>query len=86
MVPILKSNPNYCCNQIARTTDTNAASLISLLGIVTSGVQQVGLSCNPMSTVGTGPNPCTAIPAYCTGQDISGLIVFNCCDTNDPSC
>ncbi|KAF9220613.1 fungal hydrophobin [Gyrodon lividus] len=71
-----------CCNQ---TLDANsgAASLLGILDILTSVDGLVGLSCTPITVIGTGSGAdCQQQPVCCTGNTYNGFINTGCSPFN----
>ncbi|KAF9007119.1 fungal hydrophobin-domain-containing protein [Cyathus striatus] len=72
-----------CCDSVQAANSPAASSLLSVLGIVVQDVTaQVGLTCSPISVVGTGGNSCTAQPACCTNNSFNGVVALGCTPIN----
>ncbi|KAH7883461.1 hydrophobin 2 [Phlebopus sp. FC_14] len=69
-----------CCNQVESASDPTVTTLASLLGIVLGPVDAlVGLSCTPITVIGTGSGAtCTQQPVCCTDNNYNGLINVGC--------
>ncbi|KAF9453384.1 fungal hydrophobin [Macrolepiota fuliginosa MF-IS2] len=67
-----------CCNSVTHASDSSAATLASLLGLVLSPETAVGITCSPLSAVGIGGNSCNAQPVCCENNNFNGLIAVGC--------
>ncbi|KAL5487565.1 hypothetical protein ACEPAI_5673 [Sanghuangporus weigelae] len=72
-----------CCNSVQSAGSSDAAGLLGLLGIVLDGLDiPVGLTCNPISVIGTGTSGCSAHPVCCEDNSHGNLISLGCIPVN----
>ncbi|KAM5541799.1 hypothetical protein V8D89_004528 [Ganoderma adspersum] len=74
------TGPIQCCNTVEKASDSGAAAILGLLGIVLQDLNVlVGLSCSPISVIGVGgSNSCSATAVCCQNNNVGGLISIGC--------
>ncbi|KAI9570832.1 hydrophobin 2 [Boletus coccyginus] len=73
-----------CCAMTQTSTPTTLNYFSSLLGIALPSIDGLlGLSCSPITAIGTGTGAsCTQQPVCCTGNNFNGLINLGCSPIN----
>ncbi|KDR78085.1 hypothetical protein GALMADRAFT_138229 [Galerina marginata CBS 339.88] len=73
------TNQLQCCDSTGTATETSIASLLGLLGIAVQSVTAlVGVTCSPITAIGTGANSCSAQPVCCTNNSFHGVVALGC--------
>ncbi|KAH7905555.1 fungal hydrophobin-domain-containing protein [Hygrophoropsis aurantiaca] len=74
----------YCCDSVQSATSSQVTTLAALLGIVLGDITgQVGLTCSPLTIIGTGSGAdCNQEPVCCTNDQFNGLINLGCSPLN----
>ncbi|KIK53777.1 hypothetical protein GYMLUDRAFT_207199 [Collybiopsis luxurians FD-317 M1] len=73
------TGPVQCCNSVVPASDSAAAGVLSLLGIVLQDLTvAVGLTCSPITVIGVGSNGCSAQAVCCEDNSHGGLISIGC--------
>ncbi|KAJ7274638.1 hydrophobin-251 [Mycena rebaudengoi] len=67
-----------CCNSIQSASNPTVSLLLGLLGVVVPDTSLVGLTCTPITDIGT----CNASPACCENNSFNGLISLRCVPVN----
>ncbi|KAH7884679.1 hydrophobin 2 [Phlebopus sp. FC_14] len=75
------TGPIQCCNS---ASDPSVIPLLGLLGIDLSDLNVlVGLTCSPITVIGTGlGGSCSADPVCCENNNFDGLISIGCTPIN----
>ncbi|KAF9047509.1 hydrophobin-251 [Panaeolus papilionaceus] len=72
-----------CCNSVQSANDASIAGLVGLLSLLVGPITgQVGLTCSPITVVGTAGNSCSAQPVCCTNNNFNGVINLGCSPIN----
>ncbi|PPQ68718.1 hypothetical protein CVT26_003624 [Gymnopilus dilepis] len=74
-----------CCESVeqAGKLSTPVTTLLGLLGIVVQGVTaMVGVTCSPVTVIGTGGTSCSEQPVCCTNNSFNGLVALGCSPLN----
>ncbi|KAH7919202.1 fungal hydrophobin [Leucogyrophana mollusca] len=74
----------YCCNSVQAADSSAVTTLLGLLGIVLGDITgNVGLTCSPLTIIGTGSGAsCNQEPVCCTNDEYNGLINLGCSPLN----
>ncbi|EJD01687.1 fungal hydrophobin [Fomitiporia mediterranea MF3/22] len=73
------TGPIQCCNTVTTAGDSAAAGILGLLGIVVQDLDiLVGLTCTPITIIGTGGASCNAHPVCCEDNSHGDLISIGC--------
>ncbi|KJA19392.1 hypothetical protein HYPSUDRAFT_97137, partial [Hypholoma sublateritium FD-334 SS-4] len=72
-----------CCNSVQ---DAKASSLTALFNVLSIPVEsvtgQVGVTCSPITAVGTGGNSCTQQAVCCSNNSFNGVVALGCTPIN----
>ncbi|KAH6918305.1 fungal hydrophobin-domain-containing protein [Coprinopsis sp. MPI-PUGE-AT-0042] len=71
-----------CCESVQPTTNSPAATLAGLLGIVPQLTGSFGLHCNSLNVFGAGGNTCSQQTVCCNDTKFNGLIAVGCTPIN----
>ncbi|PFH47024.1 hypothetical protein AMATHDRAFT_153138 [Amanita thiersii Skay4041] len=72
-----------CCNSVQDSLDLSLTSLLGLLGVVVGDLTGlVGVTCSPITVVGTGTSSCSAQTVCCTNTSFNGLVALGCTPIN----
>ncbi|KAJ3748112.1 hydrophobin 2 [Lentinula detonsa] len=73
------TGPIQCCNTVEPASSSAAASILGLLGIVLQDLTvDVGLTCTPITVIGTSEGSCSAEAVCCEDNSHGGLISIGC--------
>ncbi|CAL1702799.1 unnamed protein product [Somion occarium] len=74
------TGPVQCCNSVQSAGSPEASKQLGLLGIVLGNLNTpVGLTCSPITAVGTGGGGnCAATPVCCENNSYNGLVNIGC--------
>ncbi|RDW56674.1 hypothetical protein BP6252_14060 [Coleophoma cylindrospora] len=68
-----------CCSSIVAATDQAVGAITAILGVLLPSTDiNVGLSCSPITVVGTGSSDCAGQPACCGNDNFNGLMSIGC--------
>ncbi|KAK7472101.1 hypothetical protein VKT23_000220 [Stygiomarasmius scandens] len=77
------TGPIQCCNSVQTAGSLAASTLLGLLGVVVQDLNlPIGITCSPISVVGTGGNSCNAQPVCCEDNSFNGVIAIGCTPVN----
>ncbi|KAF9236787.1 hydrophobin 2 [Melanogaster broomeanus] len=73
-----------CCNSVQQSNSPTVAALLTSLGIpVGSVIGDVGVTCTPITIVGTGSGAtCTQQPVCCKDNRYNGVVNIGCSPVN----
>ncbi|KAI0262040.1 fungal hydrophobin, partial [Gloeopeniophorella convolvens] len=72
-----------CCNSVQTESNPAVALLLGLLGVVLSGVNvPIGVTCSPITVIGSGTSGCNAEPVCCENNNFNGVIAIGCSPIN----
>ncbi|KAK0472764.1 hydrophobin 2 [Armillaria novae-zelandiae] len=73
-----------CCQSVQDPSSTPVQTVLAPLGVNLGDLTaDVGLTCDPITVIGAGSNPCSTQAACCTGKDYNnGLAVLGCIPVN----
>ncbi|PPQ81176.1 hypothetical protein CVT24_009476 [Panaeolus cyanescens] len=71
-----------CCNSVQQASQIPTLINNVGLGAIIGLLGQVGVTCTPITVIGTGGNSCTTQPACCSGNTFNGLITLGCSPIN----
>ncbi|PPQ78970.1 hypothetical protein CVT26_003827 [Gymnopilus dilepis] len=72
-----------CCSSVQDASSSVVSLLLGLLGISVGSVTgQVGVTCSPITVIGTGSTSCSEQPVCCTDNSFNGLISLGCTPVN----
>jgi len=72
-----------CCNSVQAANSPSIATLLGLLGVVVGSVTgQVGVTCSPITVIGTGATDCNEQPVCCTDNSFKGVVALGCTPIN----
>ncbi|PFH47731.1 hypothetical protein AMATHDRAFT_77057 [Amanita thiersii Skay4041] len=74
-----------CCNSTEDSQNLSLGTnlLLGLLGVIVGDlVGLVGLTCSPITVIGTGGTSCNAQTVCCTDTSFNGLIALGCTPIN----
>ncbi|KXN92307.1 Fruiting body protein SC3 [Leucoagaricus sp. SymC.cos] len=73
------TGPVQCCNTVEKASDSGAAAILGLLGIVLQDLNVlVGLTCSPITVIGAGGSSCSAQAVCCQNNSFGSLISIGC--------
>ncbi|KAL5480432.1 hypothetical protein ACEPAI_1702 [Sanghuangporus weigelae] len=71
--------PIQCCDSVQPAGSDDASKELGLLGIIAQGLDvPIGLTCTPVTVVGTGSSGCSANPVCCEDNSHGGLVAIGC--------
>ncbi|KAK0217167.1 hydrophobin 2 [Armillaria fumosa] len=72
-----------CCNSVQDPSSSAVQTALAPLGLNLGDIAaDVGLTCDPITVIGVGSNPCSTQAACCTGQNYNGFAVLGCIPVN----
>ncbi|KAJ7113779.1 hydrophobin, partial [Mycena epipterygia] len=73
------TGPIQCCDSSATAGDPAASAVLSLVGAVVQDLNVgVGLTCSPITVVGTSGGTCSGEALCCENSSFGGLIALGC--------
>ncbi|KAL5523251.1 hypothetical protein ACEPAF_1518 [Sanghuangporus sanghuang] len=78
------TGPIQCCNSVQPATSPECMALLGLLGIALQDVNDLmmGVTCRPLSNMGSGGSGCEANPVCCENNNFNGMISIGCVPVN----
>ncbi|KAL5480795.1 hypothetical protein ACEPAI_9735 [Sanghuangporus weigelae] len=78
------TGPIQCCNSVQPATSPECMALLGLLGIALQDINNLmmGLTCRPLSGMGSGGSGCEANPVCCENNNFNGMISIGCVPVN----
>ncbi|KDR72900.1 hypothetical protein GALMADRAFT_142612 [Galerina marginata CBS 339.88] len=78
------TGPVQCCNAVYDSKSTEGTILTALLGAALGSFSgQFGVSCSPITAVGTGGGAsCSSSPVCCSNNSFNGLVAIGCSPIN----
>ncbi|PPR04694.1 hypothetical protein CVT26_015019 [Gymnopilus dilepis] len=72
-----------CCSSTGTASDPVISTLLGLLGIDVSDITAlVGVTCSPITVIGTGSTSCSEQPVCCTDNSFNGVVALGCTPIN----
>ncbi|KAF8176760.1 hydrophobin-315 [Pholiota molesta] len=72
-----------CCNSTGSASDPAIAKILSSVGVNAQDVTGiVGVTCSPITVVGTSGTSCSQQPVCCTNNSFNGVVAIGCTTIN----
>ncbi|KAK7696115.1 hypothetical protein QCA50_000758 [Cerrena zonata] len=77
------TGPIQCCQSTATAGSKTGSALLDAIGVVVQDLNVLlGITCSPISVIGTGGNSCSANPVCCEDNSHGSLISIGCVPIN----